>query len=152
MACDITVDPLFTLPTECTGILLFCNSEFEVKMSYFVPLLLLATVSACLAIPVSSGISLRYIRSLQVKTFEGTITTGYEGELYQIELTPDGDMLAFYSNFAGPDDENYPAFVKFDAKTGTQQMAYWYNVTSIMESNIGTVDKDGNIWIAGFIR
>jgi hypothetical protein len=87
-----------------------------------------------------------------VKTFEGTITTtGYDGGLVQIELTPDGDMLAFYSYFFA-DDDDYPAFVKFDAKTGTQQMAYWYNVTAIMEWNIGTVDKDGNIWITGFIK
>jgi hypothetical protein len=29
-------------------------------------------------------------------------------------------------------------------------MAYWYNVTNFFESNLGTVDKDGNIWLVGW--
>jgi hypothetical protein len=86
-----------------------------------------------------------------MKTFEGIISSDYDEDLYQIHLTPDGDMIAFYIAFGGPDDDDYPAFVKFDTKTGAQKMAYWYNVSSMaMDSNYGTVDKDGNIWITGY--
>jgi hypothetical protein len=88
---------------------------------------------------------------LTMKTFEGVIMSGdYDEDLFQFELTSDGDIVAFYSDFGGSDNGNYPAFVKFDATTGAQKMAYWYNVTSYMESNYGTVDKDGNIWITGY--
>jgi hypothetical protein len=86
-----------------------------------------------------------------VKTFQGAIiTAGYDADIYQIELTPDGDFIAFYEKFGGPDDDDYPAFVKFDSKTGAQKMAYWYNVTDIFQDSMGTVDKDGNIWIVGW--
>jgi hypothetical protein len=88
---------------------------------------------------------------LTAKTFEGVImSSGYDENLFHFELTSDGDIIAFYSVFGGSDDGNYPGFVKFDAKTGTQKMAYWYDVTSYMEYNVGTVDKDGNIWITGY--
>jgi hypothetical protein len=87
-----------------------------------------------------------------MKSFEGAIIAAdYTANLYQISLTPDGDMMAFYNSFGGPDDDDYPAFVKFDTKTGAQKMAYWYNVSGTeMESSYGTVDKDGNIWITGY--
>ena len=86
-----------------------------------------------------------------MKTFEGTIIPlGFNANLDQIELTPDGDFMGFYYSFNGPDDDDYPAFVKFDAKTGAQKMAYWYNVTTTMQYSIGTVDKDGNIWFVGW--
>jgi hypothetical protein len=87
---------------------------------------------------------------LTMKTFEGTIVTpGYDIDIDQIEVAPDGDFIAFYDGFGGPDDEDYPAFVKFDSKTGTQKMAYWYNVTTPSQGTIGYVDKDGNIWFTG---
>jgi hypothetical protein len=86
-----------------------------------------------------------------VKTFEGTIiASGFYGNLEQIQETSDGDFIAFYYSFNGPDDDDYPAFVKFDGKTGAQKMAYWYNVTAAMRDSIGTVDKDGNIWFVGW--
>jgi hypothetical protein len=88
-----------------------------------------------------------------LKTFEGAIITpGYDIDIDQIQLTPDGDIIAFYYSFGGPDDDDYPAFVKFNATTGAPKMAYWYNVTTEMEFNSGTVDKDGNIWIVGWNR
>jgi hypothetical protein len=80
----------------------------------------------------------------------GTIIPDFYSELAQIQWTPDGDIIGFYDYFYGPDDDDYPAFVKFDAKTGVQKMAYWYNVTTDMTSSIGTVDKDGNIWLVGW--
>jgi hypothetical protein len=86
-----------------------------------------------------------------VKTFEGTIiATGYDAPLRQIQFAPDGDIIGFYYDFGGSDDEEYPAFVEFDLESGTQQMAYWYNGTTNIRDGIGTVDKDGNIWFVGY--
>jgi hypothetical protein len=70
--------------------------------------------------------------------------------LVQIRLTPDGDVIAIYDSFGGSDDSDYPAFIKFDAKTGSQKMAYWYNVTSSMQYSVATLDKEENLWLTGF--